>query len=303
LRAALPDRSRRIGSDEPIQCLAMDARTVLLTAASLVCFAGNSLLCRMALAERQIDAASFTGIRIASGALALALLAVRRPRAPATGRSWLSAVALFAYAAPFSFAYLSIGAGVGALILFASVQATMIGWGIARGERPRPAVWAGLAIALAGLVALTIPGRAAPDPLGAAVMALAGAAWGIYSLRGRTAGGDPIAANAVNFARSVPLAAALVAVAGVTSGLGASPRGVLLAALSGAVASGLGYSVWYTALRGLTATRAGIVQLIVPVLAAGGGAAFLGERPSLRVIVAAAAILGGVALAVRGKGA
>ncbi len=280
----------------------MGSRTVLLTAATLVCFAANSLLCRAALAERRIDAASFTAIRLASGALVLGLLALDRPRA-ATARSWASAAVLFLYAAPFSFAYLSIDAGAGALILFATVQATMVGWGIVRGERPRPGVWVGLAIALAGLVGLTAPGRAAPDPVGAAAMVLAGIGWGVYSLRGRGTSGDPLAANAASFVRSLPLAAAVVAVAGATTGLGASPRGVLLAALFGAVASGLGYSLWYAALRGLTATRAAAVQLVVPVLAAAGGVALLGERVTVRMAAAATAILGGVALAVRGRGA
>ena len=179
----------------------------------------------------------------------------------------------------------------------------MIVWGIARGERPRPAVWLGLAIALGGLVALTIPGRAAPDPVGAAVMVVAGLGWGVYSLRGRATRGDPIAANAASFVRSVPFAAALVAVAAATTGLAATPRGAILAALSGAVASGLGYSVWYLALRGLTATRAAAVQLLVPVLAAAGGMVLLGEQMTVRATAAAAAILGGVALAVRGRSA
>src|SRR5262249_45091213 len=175
------------------------------------------------------------------------------------------------------FAYLNIGAGVGALILFAAVQATMIGWGIARGERPRVTVWAGLAIAFAGLVVLTVPGRAAPDPLGAATMVVAGIAWGAYSLRGRRTGGDPVVANADAFVRSLPMVAAVVAVYAATSAVHASPRGVAIAVLSGGVASGGGYCLWYLALRGLTATRAAVVQLVVPVIAAAGGVAFLGE--------------------------
>jgi drug/metabolite transporter (DMT)-like permease len=273
-------------------------RTALYTSLALIGFAANSLLCRMALGDGAIDAASFTAVRLASGALVLVLLA-RSWRGGASGGSTISAVALFAYAAPFSYAYLQLGAGVGALVLFAAVQATMIGWGIARGERPRLAVWIGLALALGGLAGLAAPGATSPDPIGLALMTAAGIAWGVYSLRGRGAPGSPLATTAANFARSVPLAAALVAIAAAASGLSASGRGLLLAALSGAVASGLGYSLWYAALPGLTATRAAVLQLLVPVLAAGGGVALLDERVSSRLLVAGAAILGGVALAIR----
>ena len=177
----------------------------------------------------------------------------------------------------------------------------MIGWGIARGERPRAAVWAGLAIALGGLAALTMPGAAAPHPPAAALMVVAGVAWGAYSLAGRAAACDPLLTTAGNFVRSVPLAAALVGMAAIASGLRASPRGLLLAAASGAIASGLGYSLWYAALRGLTATRAAILQLLAPVLAAVGGVLLLGEAMSLRLVLAGAAILGGVALAVTAR--
>jgi drug/metabolite transporter (DMT)-like permease len=273
-------------------------RTALFTSLALIGFAANSLLCRMALGDGAIDAASFTAVRLASGALVLVLLARSWRRGAARG-STISAAALFAYAAPFSYAYLRLDAGMGALILFAAVQATMIGWGIARGERPRPAVWIGLALALGGLVGLAAPGASSPDPIGTAAMTAAGIAWGVYSLRGRSAPGSPLATTAANFARSVPLAAALVAIAAAASGLSASGRGLVLAALSGAVASGLGYSLWYAALPGLTATRAAVLQLLVPVLAAGGGVGLLDERVSTRLVVAGAAILGGVALAIR----
>ena len=277
-------------------------RIALLTAAALVCFAANSILCRLALAQGAIDPAAFTGLRLASGALVLALIALRRTGTrPAESWSWLSAAALFAYAAPFSFAYVSLGAGVGALVLFAVVQATMIGWGVARGDRPRPAVWLGLAIAVGGLVGLTAPGAGAPDPLGVGAMAVAGAAWGVYTLRGRASAIDPVVANAASFARTLPVAAALVAAAGVTGGLAASPRGAALAIASGAIASGAGYALWYAALRGLTVSRAAILQLLVPVLAAAGGVLLLGEIASLRLLVAGGAILGGVALAVSAR--
>lgn len=277
-------------------------RTAALSAVALVCFAANSILCRLALAEGAIDPAAFTGLRMASGALVLALVALARsgPR-PAAGWSWLSAAVLFAYAGPFSYAYLSLGAGVGALVLFGVVQATMIGWGVARGDRPGPAVWLGLLIAMAGLVGLAAPGASAPDPIGVAAMAVAGAAWGIYSLRGRGNPIDPVVANAASFARTVPVAAALVAGAALAGQLAPSPRGAALAIASGAVASGAGYAIWYAALRGLTVARAAILQLLVPVLAAAGGILLLGEIASLRLFVAGAAILGGVALAILGR--
>lgn len=270
-----------------------------MTALALVGFAGNSLLCRLALAAGAIDAASFTAIRLASGALVLLVLA-RGWRGGERSGSALSALALFAYAAPFSFAYLRLGAGMGALVLFGTVQATMIGWGVVRGERPGPIVWLGLALALGGLGGLVAPGATSPDLVGLASMSVAGVAWGVYSLRGRGAPGHPLATTANNFLYSVPLGAALVAAAAGLDGLDASARGVALAALSGGVASGIGYSLWYAALPGLTATRAAILQLLVPVLAAGGGIGLLGERLSLRLTLTGAAILGGVALAVRG---
>ena len=276
---------------------------VLLTAVALACFAGNSLLCRLALAEGHVDATSFTAIRLVSGALVLAVLARGRPRAATTRQSWVSALVLFAYAAPFSYAYLRLGAAMGALILFATVQATMIGWGVALGERPRPLAWVGIATAMGGLLVLTVPGRSAPDPVGAAAMAGAGVAWGIYSLRGRLAAGDPLVTTARSFLLSLPFAAALVACVSPGVGAHASTRGVLLAAASGGLASGIGYSVWYAALRHLTATRAAILQLLVPVLAAAGAVLLLGENVSNRLLLASAAILGGVAVTIRARSA
>ncbi len=232
----------------------------------------------------------------------LALFALARPGArPQASWSWLSAAALFAYAAPFSYAYVSLGAGVGALVLFAVVQATMIGWGVARGDRPRPPVWLGLAIAMGGLVGLAAPGASAPDPIGLGAMAVAGAGWGIYTLRGRGSPTDPVVANAASFARTLPVAAVLVAAAGLAHQLAPSPRGAALAIASGALASAGGYALWYAALRGLTVARAAILQLLVPVIAAAGGVLLLGEVASLRLVLAGAAILGGVALAVLGR--
>jgi drug/metabolite transporter (DMT)-like permease len=269
-----------------------------LTLAALIGFAANSLLCRQALGSHHIDAASFTAIRLLSGALVLSILAgaTRAPGERLVGGSWRSAAALFAYAAAFSYAYLRIDAGVGALILFASVQVTMVGWGLFRGERPGRLEWVGLAVAVAGLVALTRPGIEAPDGVGAGLMALAGASWGIYSLRGRSAG-RPLAATAGNFVRCAPAAALLAVIASVH----VSAQGAVLAILSGAIASGIGYSLWYAALPHLPATRAAIVQLSAPALAAAGGVALLGESLTVRLAASGLAILGGVAIALLGR--
>jgi drug/metabolite transporter (DMT)-like permease len=272
-----------------------DFETPMLTALALIAFASNSILTRMALAAHEIDAASFTAVRIVSGAIVLTTLVRLQHRswAQLRGRGALGPLALFAYAAPFSFAYLRIGAAVGALVLFGVVQITMIGWGLARGERPGARTWIGLALAATGLVALMARSASRPDPLGVALMAVAGVAWGVYSLAGRRAP-DPLAANARSFLWSVP--AALVLGLTMTRFAAASPRGLLLAAISGAVTSGLGYAIWYRALRGLSATQAAVVQLSVPVIAALAAVALLGEALSVRLAICGAAVLGGVAL-------
>jgi drug/metabolite transporter (DMT)-like permease len=276
------------------------ALTAALTAAAMLAFATNSLLCRAALAGGYADAASFTTLRLASGALALGVLARARGSAvPPPGFAWGSALALFAYAMAFSLAYLRIPAGAGALLLFAAVQLTMIGAGLRSGERPKALEWVGLAVSLAGLVMLTRPGLSRPDPTGAALMLVAGAAWGVYSLRGRGAG-DAVAANASSFARAVPLALAASAVIGLVGATRLTLAGGLLAIASGALSSGLGYAVWYAALQGLSATRAAIVQLSVPPLAALGGVLVLGEDMTLRLVLASVLILGGIALAILG---
>lgn len=264
----------------------------------MVAFAANSLLCRGALRTAEIDAASFTLVRLASGALVLSLL-VRLRDSPARARAPRnvpSAAALFVYAIAFSVAYLRLPTGTGALVLFGCVQTTMIAFGVRAGERPTLSIWMAIGVALAGLVYLVLPGLGAPDPLAAALMAVAGIAWGVYSLRGRGSP-DPLAATAVNFVWSVPLAIAAFAI-GVVFAPHASTRGLVLAATSGALASGVGYSIWYTALRGLTATRAAVVQLSVPLIAAAGGVVLLGETLTARLIVSGIAILGGVAFVV-----
>jgi drug/metabolite transporter (DMT)-like permease len=288
------------------------ARTTLVTAAALTGFAANSLLCRAALGAdalgvRTIDAWSFTAVRIGSGALALAVLArstrTRDAALPAStggAGSFPSALALWGYAAAFSLAYLRLPAGIGALVLFASVQATMIGWSAFRGARPSARELLGFALAFAGLVVLTLPGATLPDPLGLALMALAGVAWGAYSLRGRTST-TPLADTSANFALGVPLALGALLVALLFTALHASPRGLLLASASGALASGLGYSLWYLALPRLGAVRAALVQLLVPVLTAAAGILLLDERPTLRLLLAGPLILGGVGFAVLGR--
>jgi drug/metabolite transporter (DMT)-like permease len=275
-------------------------RTLVLTASALACFAANSILCRLALRTAAIDPASFSTVRLVSGAAALAVLArlLRRHGRPRPRGDWMSAGMLFLYAVPFAFAYLSLSAGTGALILFGCVQSTMIVSALRSGERPHHLEWGGLFLATAGLVYLVLPGLDAPAPRGFVLMVAAGIAWGLYSLHGRGAT-DPLLDTAGNFARAVPLAAAVSAIA--VAQLHLSLDGVLLATASGALASGVGYAVWYTALRGLTATRAATVQLCVPVLASIGGVLFLSETVTTRLVVATVLVLGGVALAVWAK--
>jgi drug/metabolite transporter (DMT)-like permease/GNAT superfamily N-acetyltransferase len=275
-------------------------RTTALTAVTMMAFAANSLLCRAALAGGHVDATSFTTLRLASGALVLGLLVRARGSPPPGARpGWDSAAMLFVYALAFSLAYVRVPAGTGALLMFAAVQLTMIGAGLRAGERPRALEWAGLATAVAGLLVLTRPGLARPDPAGAGLMLGAGVAWGAYSLRGRRRA-NAVASNAVSFARAVPLALGASALSALLGATHLALPGVLLALGSGALASGLGYVLWYAALRGLSATRAAIVQLSVPPLAAAGGVLVLGESLSARLLIASVLILGGIALAVAG---
>jgi drug/metabolite transporter (DMT)-like permease len=273
----------------------------LLTAFTLVAFAANSILCRMALGAHLIDPVSFSTLRLLSGAIVLVPLSRLAGKSRAAKRSpgsWTSGLALFVYALAFSLAYISLQAGIGALILFGAVQATMIGVGIVSGEQPHASEWLGLFTALGGLVYLVAPGVTSPDPLGALLMSISGIAWGAYSLRGKGALA-PVSSTAGNFVRALPMAA--VASVFALSSVDAHAAGVILAVISGSVTSGLGYVLWYRALRGLTTAQAAIVQLLVPILAGFGGIVFLGERPSVRLAIASALILGGVAMAVRGR--
>ncbi|MBS0386473.1 MAG: DMT family transporter [Proteobacteria bacterium] len=270
-------------------------RTTLLTCAALVAFAANSLLCRWALGQHYIDAASFSTVRVVAGAATLTIILMARGRGalPRLAPDWRMAAALCAYMLGFSFAYLSLSAGTGALILFGCVQLTMFIVSLRGGEHFSSMSWGGLAIAFAGLIYLVSPGLSAPDPLGAILMGAAGVAWGFYSLLGRGAK-DPLQATAANFVFSVPVVLA-VSIA-TFSRVQLSEAGLALAIASGAVASGCGYVIWYAALRGLTGARAAVVQLAVPVIAAIAGVAILREQITARLVIASAATLGGVAI-------
>ena len=273
---------------------------VLLTTLAMIAFASNSLLNRLALGQKAIDPTSYTTIRLTSGALMLFLLAARPSRQNKNGQatlrgSGLSAALLFLYAITFSFAYLSLSAGTGALILFGTVQVTMLLVALRRGEHPQVMEWLGLFLALGGLVYLVFPGLAAPSLLGSALMLLSGIAWGFYSIRGRGSQ-NPLADTAGNFLYAVPMVTVILLLA--FRNIQISTNGILLATLSGALASGVGYVIWYSALRGLSTTRAAIVQLSVPVIAAWGGVLLLDETISTRLLIAGVLILGGIGLSV-----
>lgn len=274
------------------------ARLAVLTSLAMVAFAGNSLLCRVALRHTRIDPATFTAIRLASGAALLWLIARMRGGTPSGSGNWRSALALFAYAAGFSFAYVRLPAATGALLLFGAVQATMIGHGLLAGERLRGLQVRGLVLALGGLGGLLLPGLSAPPLAGVLLMLGAGIAWGVYSLRGRGSG-NPLRETASNFLRAVPFAAAPSLLMRADASL--DGVGLMYAVLSGALASGVGYALWYAALPALKATTAATVQLSVPVLAALAGILLLGEPLTLRLVLASAAILGGIALVILEK--
>ncbi len=299
-------------------------KVFVYTIFALIAFAFNSILCRLALRGDEADAAGFTAVRLASGAVALVVIsylasagrdASVNKRAEVDGDqdstllssrvsalirlgSWPSAFFLFAYAVCFSFAYLGLTAGTGALILFGAVQMTMIAAAIFKGERPTFVEWCGLVVAVGGLVYLVFPGLASPPPVSSALMATAGASWGVYTLRGRT-GGDPLANTTGNFVRALPFVVLLALI--YLPNLHLSTRGVVLAVLSGAVASGVGYTVWYAALKHLTSTRAAILQLSVPIIAAVFGVVLLAEAAGVRLVIAAVLILGGIGLTIFGR--
>lgn len=276
----------------------MTSRTLLLTALTMLAFAGNSLLCRLALGTTTIDAASFTSLRLLAGALMLGLLLwSRRPRRAPSGGN-LQAAALFAYAAAFSYAYVELDTATGALLLMGTVQLGMAGHGLLRGERLRPMQSLGLLLALVGLVALLLPGASAPSPRGAVLMVVAGLSWALYSILGREMV-DPLASTSGNFLRALPLG--LLLTTALSGRAHWDPDGASYAVLSGAMTSGLGYVLWYALLPRIGTIQAASVQLSAPVLAAMGGIVFLDETPTLRFVLVALAVLGGVALVLVGK--
>lgn len=270
-------------------------RVIALTSITMIAFAGNSLLCRVALRDTGVDPASFTSIRLVSGAAMLWLIVRMRRNTVQTGGNWLSALVLFGYAAGFSFAYVSLPAATGALLLFGSVQTTMIGRGLWMGERLTGLQLVGVLLAISGLVGLLLPGLSAPPLQGSLLMIGAGMAWGIYSLRGKGSG-DATAVTAGNFLRAVPFSLAVSLV--MSHRISVDVAGFWYAVSSGALASGIGYAIWYTVLPSLKATSAATVQLSVPVIAALGGILFLAESITLRLVLASIVILGGIALVI-----
>ena len=271
-------------------------QTVIFTATALVAFAANSILCRMALGDGSIDGATFSIVRVLSGAAILVAISARvRPSVFPVGGSWTAAAILVVYALPFAFAYNQLSAGTGALILFGCVQVTMPVAAVMTGERPHTLQWVGLCVALGGLAYLVSPGLTAPSPTGAALMVIAGVAWGAYSLAG-LGSVNPLTQTTGNFVRAVPLVA--IAALLFLPRLHIEPRGILLSVASGAVTSGLGYVAWYAAVRGLTAMRASVVQLAVPVIAAIGGVVLLSETITVRLLLSSVLVLGGIAMAI-----
>jgi drug/metabolite transporter (DMT)-like permease len=275
-------------------------KTIIFTGMALIAFAANSVLCRLALGERTIDASSFTVIRLLSGAMVLlAIISIKSNKTDSfTKGSWSASSMLFLYAITFSFAYITLDTGTGALILFGSVQITMIVLSIISGERLHITEWAGVTIAFIGFVYLILPGVTTPSAIGFLLMIVAGIAWGIYTLKGRSSD-EPLMDTAYNFLRTLPLVIILAIITVKNSHY--SYQGVLLAVLSGGITSGIGYAIWYVALGGLSATQAAVVQLLVPVIAAFGGVIFVSETVTLRLIVSATMILGGILMVVLGR--
>lgn len=275
-------------------------KTSVFTALALIAFAANSVLCRLALGEETIDAASFTVIRLLSGALVLlAILAFSNDKEASASRgSWSASLMLFVYAVAFSFAYISLDTGTGALILFGSVQITMILLSLVSGNRLHLSEWVGVIIAFTGFVYLILPEVTSPSVMGFLLMIAAGIAWGMYTLKGR--GSDhPLKDTAYNFLRTIPLVIILLVIT--IQDAHYSAAGVLLAVLSGGIASGIGYTIWYIALGGLSTTQAAVVQLSVPVIAAFGGVLFVSEAITARLTLSASMVLGGILLVVLGR--
>lgn len=275
-------------------------KTIVLTSLALIAFAANSVLCRLALGNEAIDAASFTIMRLLSGTIVLLLIvaATRNSAADATKGSWGASFMLFLYAATFSYAYVSLDTGTGALILFGSVQITMILLSLISGARLHLTEWAGVAIAFTGFVYLILPGVTTPSTTGFALMTVSGIAWGIYTLKGRGSK-NPLLDTAYNFLRTTPLVIILAIIAMNT--LNYSTGGIVLALLSGGITSGIGYTIWYIALGGLTSTQAAVLQLSVPLIAALGGVIFVSEAITFRLMISATLVLGGILIVVLGR--
>jgi drug/metabolite transporter (DMT)-like permease len=285
-------------------------KTISLTFIALLAFAGNSVLCRLALNDDVIDAASFTSIRLSSGIIFLLLLVIIKNRQSTDLQSidlkkidlkvgsWLSSLFLFVYALAFSYAYLTLDTGTGALILFGSVQVTMIVFGLIKGKRLIWLEWLGLFISFMGLIVLLMPGASAPSLIGFLLMALSGIAWGFYTLAGQSSK-DSLNETANNFLRTLPFIILLTLFT--FDQVQLSKQGILLAVTSGAITSGLGYAIWYSALKELTITHAAIIQLTVPIIATFGGVIFSNEVISIRLISSSILVLGGVLLVISGK--
>lgn len=267
---------------------------------ALIAFAANSVLCRWALGEAAIDAASFTIIRLLSGAVVLlAIISISSNKTGSSAKgSWSASLMLFLYAISFSFAYITLDTGTGALILFGSVQITMILMSLISGDRLHFSEWAGITIAFTGFVYLMLPGVTTPSTIGFLLMTLAGIAWGLYTLKGRGSK-SPLLDTAYNFLRTIPIVIILLIVT--IQNAHYSAEGIVLAVLSGGIASGIGYTIWYLALGGLSVTQAAVLQLLVPVIAALGGVIFVSEAITLRLGLSATMILGGILMVVLGR--
>jgi drug/metabolite transporter (DMT)-like permease len=279
-------------------------KTILFTGLALIAFAANSVLCRLALGESAIDASTFTIVRLLAGAIVLTvIMSISKIKSnsntnSSTKGSWPASIALFIYGLTFSFAYVTLDTATGALILFGSVQIAMILMSIFSGNRLHISEWFGMAIAFTGFVYLILPGVTTPSVIGFLLMTVSGIAWGIYTLKGRGSK-NPIMDTAFNFLRTMPFVIILAIVTFKYAHY--SSEGILLAVLSGSIASGIGYMIWYSALSGLSVTQAAVLQLLVPVIAAVGGIIFVSESISFRLTVSSAMILGGILMVVLGR--
>lgn len=274
--------------------------TIVFTGFSLIAFAGNSVLCKLALGQDRIDAASFTIIRLLSGIVVLLLISkifhgehkLRRQR------NWISSIALFIYAVTFSYAYISLDTGTGALILFGAVQITMILASLIFGDKLHYSEWLGIILAFLGFIYLVLPSLTTPSLKGFILMTVSGIAWGTYTLRGKGTK-QPISDSAANFCYTLPFIVTLLIVEFRNTNL--SSQGIILAIASGAIASGMGYTVWYMAVRRLSTMQTSVVQLLVPVIAAAGGVVFAQEEISIRLVFASIMILGGILIVLIGQ--